>query len=98
MTGTPLFDTLTGDMRNSRGRYNFDDRIRYGTIEEEKKTSNDDATLTAQASASASTAASGGERGGVTTTTTTTRGILEERRVYLILVRQIYYPWTKYPQ
>ena len=73
MTGTPqatrtdpdMFDTLTGEMRNVRGRYNFVDSIGYGTIEEEKIPGNDDAVLTAQASASASAskAASGGERG-----------------------------------
>ena len=74
MTGTPqatrtntgMFDPVTGDMRNGRGRYDFHAGIGYRTIEDEKRTDNNDAAWTAQASASVSTsnATSGGERGG----------------------------------
>ena len=64
-TDTSMFDPVTGEMRDGRGRYNFDDGIGYGMIKEEKRHDDDDAVWTAQASVSASAykAASGGERG-----------------------------------
>ena len=61
-TNPDMFNLVTGEMRNSKGQYDFNDGIRYGTIEEEKIPNNDDAVWTAQEPAykSAPKAASGG--------------------------------------